>query len=102
LYPAGGNNDENKQIADLINGLGQNNGSSSGMLFNGLNGGIEDEILACIRIKHSVLMGRARPIKTLCFMRIEWLKFDDYVPARITKKSLGSVPFLRFTILMVL
>jgi len=24
-----------------------------------------------IRIKHSVLMGRARPIKTLCFMRIE-------------------------------
>jgi len=47
-----------------------------------------------IRIKHSVLMGRARPIKTLCFMRIEWLKFDDYVPARITKKSLGFVPFL--------
>jgi len=39
-------------------------------------------------------MGRARPIKTLCFMRIEWLKFDDYVPARITKKSLGFVPFL--------
>jgi len=28
-------------------------------------------------------------------MRIEWLKFDDYVPARITKKSLGFVPFLR-------
>jgi len=28
-------------------------------------------------------------------MRIEWLKFDDYVPARITKKSLGLVPFLR-------
>ena len=27
-------------------------------------------------------------------MRIEWLKFDDYVPARITKKSLGFVPFL--------
>ena len=26
-------------------------------------------------------------------MRIEWLKFDDYVPARITKKSLGFVPF---------
>jgi len=32
--------------------------------------------------------------KTQCFMRIEWLKFDDYVPARITKKSLGFVPFL--------
>ena len=27
-------------------------------------------------------------------MRIEWFKFDDYVPARITKKSLGFVPFL--------
>jgi len=26
-------------------------------------------------------------------MRIEWLKFDDYVPARIKKKSLGFVPF---------
>ena len=34
-------------------------------------------------------------VQTLCFMRIEWLKFDDYVPARITKKSLGFVPFLR-------
>jgi len=53
-------------------------------------------LAACIRIKHSVLMGRARPIKTLCFMRIEWLRFDDYVPARITKKSLGFVPFLRW------
>ena len=28
-------------------------------------------------------------------MRIEWLKFDDYVPARIKKKSLGFVSFLR-------
>jgi len=40
-------------------------------------------------------MGRARPIKTLCFTRVEWLKFDDYVPARITKKSLGFVSFLK-------
>jgi len=52
-----------------------------------------EEVEIGIRIKHSVLMGRARPIKTLCFMRIEWLKFDDYVPARITKKILGFVPF---------
>jgi len=29
-------------------------------------------------------------------MRIEWLKFDDYVPARIKRKSLGPVSFLRF------
>jgi len=27
-------------------------------------------------------------------MRIEWLKFINSVPARIKKKSLGSVPFL--------
>jgi len=30
-------------------------------------------------------------------MRIEWLKFDDSVPARIKKKSLGFVPSLGIT-----
>jgi len=29
-------------------------------------------------------------------MRIEWLKFINYVPARIKRKSLGFVLFLRF------
>ena len=31
-------------------------------------------------------------------MRIEGLKFDDYVPARIKRKSLGSVAFLRIKV----
>ena len=48
----------------------------------------------CIRIKHSVWTAAEAAVQTLCFMRIEWLKFPNSVPARIKRKSLGSVSFL--------
>jgi len=65
---------------------------------------IEDEICEELGIKNGVFylhagelwlrkLKRIR-IKHLCFMRIEWLKFINYVPARIKRKSLGFVPSL--------
>jgi len=40
-----------------------------------------------VRIKHSVWTAAEAAVQTLCFMRIEWLKFMNSVPARMIKRK---------------